>query len=585
VYVAHVTRVTAFAVLAGFGATLGLAPPALGAAAGAPARTQIADLRLHSLPRELSGDVREQLTFVGCGGPGRLRVRITGRPELSRPQARRCRKRTLAWDAPASAGKAFRVSVRIKIGTLPWSPVASVAVGAPDASAGKVGVWVTSADLSKSLSPMPVVSFGAVKPALPTIQVSDATRYQQIDGFGAAMTDTSAWLLYDELPPALRANVMDALFGRGGIGLNYVRVPIGASDFTASGVPYTYDDMPAGQQDPSLADFSIMHDSAYVLPALRMMLALNPSTEILASPWSAPGWMKANDALDDANYAGVLLTQDFNAYADYLIRFIRAYEGAGVPITAITPENEAHTPVLYPSMDLDEDGFITQILVPALRAAGLGTAVYGLDGSGLPYAEGMLSDSSVRSDIAGIAWHCYAGLEQMSELQAIDPAASMIMSECSPGHASYPTAEIAIASLRNYARAVDLWNLALDPSGGPKQAVPGCDGCRGLVTVDERTRTASLNLNYYQLGQVSAFVRRGAVRIASDRWVSDFADADGSYGVTSGLDDVALENPDGSKVLIAYDNSARPIAFQVGWRGRAFAYSLDPRATATFVWR
>jgi glucosylceramidase len=572
-----------FLVGAAFGATLGLASPALAAIARAP--TRITDVQLYSLPQELSGEVREQLTFVGCGGPGTLLVRLDGGLEPSRPQARRCRKRTVVWAMPPSAGLGYRVSVQIKIGKRPWSRVASVAVGEPAAGSDEVGVWVTTADLSEALSPLPALSFGAVNPALPTIEVSDATRYQQIAGFGAAMTDTSAWLVYDELPAIQRAAVMAALFGPGGIGLNYLRVPIGASDFTATGVPYTYDDVPAGEDDPLLGRFSVVHDSAYILPALRMMLALNPSTEILASPWSAPAWMKANDALDNAGYAGALLPSNFKAYAAYLVRFIHVYADAGVPITAITPENEAHTPSLYPGMDLDEDAFITQSLVPALRAAGLGTAVYGLDGSGLTYGEEMLSDPVVRSEIAGIAWHCYAGLEQMSQLQTMDPDAGIVMSECSPGVVAYPTAEIAIASLRNDAQAVDLWNLALDPSGGPKQTVPGCDGCSGLVTVNEQSGTASLNLNYYQLGQVSAFVQRGAVRIASDRWVSDFADADGSYGVTPGLDDVALENPDGSKVLIAYDNSTDPIQFEVGWRGQAFSYTLDPGATATFVWR
>jgi glucosylceramidase len=378
---------------------------------------------------------------------------------------------------------------------------------------------------------------------------------------------------------------MGALFGPEGIGLDYVRVPIGASDFTATGIPYTYDDVPAGDTDPSLEHFSIAHDEPYVLPSLRTMLALNPSVEILASPWTAPAWMKANDALDDLGAAGMLLPQSFAAFAGYLVAFIRAYADAGVPIAAITPENEADNPVLYPSMDLDEAGFITRNLVPALRAAGLGTEVYGLDGSSSLYFAGMLSDPAVRADIAGIAWHCYSGLEQMSQMQATDSAATMIMSECSPGVAAYPTAETAIVSLRNYAGAVDLWNLALDPSGGPKQSAPGCTPCSGLVTVNEQSGTASLNLNYYQLGNLSEFVHRGAVRIASDRWVSDFANLDGTYGVTQGLDNVAVENPDGSKVLVAYDNSGRPIHFQVAWRGRAFSYTLAPRATATFVWR
>ena len=446
-------------------------------------------------------------------------------------------------------------------------------------------MWITSADLHEALSPMPPVSFAAVNPTVPMIAVSDGTRYQQITGFGAAMTDTSAWLLYDELSIVARGEAMSALFGPDGIGLNYVRVPIGASDFTATVIPYTYDDMPAGDADPSLEHFSIAHDDAYVLPSLRMMLELNPSVEILASPWSAPAWMKANDALDDVGYAGVLLPRSFKAYAGYLVAFIRAYADAGVPIAAITPENEAHTPTLYPGMDLDEAGFIDEDLVPALRTASLSTEVYGLDGSGFLYSQGMLSDPTVRDDIAGIAWHCYAGLEQMSQMQAIDPTASIIMSECSPGVVAYPTAETVIASLRNYAQAVDLWNLALDPSGGPKQPAPGCTPCSGLVTVDGQPGTASLNLNYYQLGNVSKFVHRGAVRIASGRWVSDFSNPDGSYGVTPGLDNVALENPDGSKVLVAYDNSSQPIEFQVGWRGQAFTYTLAPGDTATFVWR
>ncbi len=405
-------------------------------------------------------------------------MRVNGQTELSRFQMRRCRARTLAWDAPASAGVGYRVSVAIKIGKRPWSRTASATVGAArPGDPGSVGVWLTTADMQDALAPMPTISFGAIDRSIPTIGVSDATRYQQITGFGAAMTDTSAWLLYDELAPATRAPAMSALFGPSGIGLNYVRVPIGASDFTATGVPYTYDDVPAGEVDPSLAQFSIAHDDAYILPALRMMLELDPTVEILASPWSAPAWMKANDALDDLGYAGVLTSQSSQTYANYLVMFIRAYGDAGVPIAAITPENEAHTATSYPGMDLDEDTFITRDLVPALRAAGLSTA--------------------------------------MSELQAIDPAASMIMSECSPGVTAYPTAETVIASLRKGAQAVDLWNLALDPTDGPKQQAPGCNQCTGLVTVDEQSGTASLNLNYFQLGQVSKFVQRGAVRIAS----------------------------------------------------------------------
>lgn len=500
------------AVAAALGAILTPAAPASGSAR-ALTPTRIRRVQLQVVPDELAEKARERLSFQGCGGPGRLSVEIDGRRVLSRPQRRPCRERVVAWSTPGCATAGDRVTVRIKIGRRPWSRLVSAAVGA--AGADPVGVTLTTADLHAALSPEPPLAFGALYSAMATIHVSDGVQYQGIRGFGAAMTDSSAWLLYDELTPGGRQAAMRALFGRCGIGLDYVRVPIGASDFTATGVPYSYDDMPSGESDPALTRFSIAHDEPYVLPALRAMLALNPSVEILASPWSAPGWMKANDALDNVAYQGSLLPQSYQAYANYLVRFIQAYAAAGVPVADITPENEAGTPTQYPSMTLDEDTFLTDYLAPTLQRAGLPTAVYALDGSGYAGASEMLS-GPVRDSIAGVAWHCYAGLEQMSALHAIDPAASLIMDECSPGVVSYPTSETVIASVRNYAEAVELWNLALDPAGGPKQQVPGCLNCSGVLTVSDRTRSATLNLNYYQLGQASKFVQRGAVRIASD---------------------------------------------------------------------
>src|SRR5207237_3871545 len=107
-------------------------------------------------------------------------------------------------------------------------------------------------------------------------------------GVGAAMTDSSAWLIYDELDPATRGRLMDALFGPAGIHLNFVRVPIAGSDFTATGLPYSYDDVAPGQADPTLAHFSIAHDLAYVVPALAQMLSVNRHVQILAEPWSPP---------------------------------------------------------------------------------------------------------------------------------------------------------------------------------------------------------------------------------------------------------------------------------------------------------
>jgi glucosylceramidase len=221
-----------------------------------------------------------------------------------------------------------------------------------------------------------------------------------------------------------------------------------------------------------------------------------------------------------------------------------------------------------------------------LRAAHLGTAIYGLDrGADLAYARALLAGAAGRA-LAGIAWHCYGGMQVMSALHALHRSVDQVVSECAPGIIPYPPAEVAISALRNWATSVALWNLALDPSGGPVEAPnSACAGCTGVVTISERTHAATRGLNYYQLGQVSKFVRPGAVRIASTRLVSDLRTPGGAYGVSRGLDDVAVVNPDGRRVLVVYNGSSTRAPFAVRWQGRIFTYALSSRATATFIWR
>ncbi len=429
-------------------------------------------------------------------------------------------------------------------------------------------VTLTSANLHRALTPMPAVTFGTLERSVRTITVSDATRYQRITGFGASMTDSSAWLL-NGLTTATRDRVVAALAKV----VNYERIPMGASDFIV-GQPYTYSDGP-GQ-------FSIAHDEGYILPMLKLERTDNPSTLYIATPWTAPPWMKSNDAYDNTNWTGNLVA--YQPYADYFLDFIRAYDGAGIPIGAVSPINEGGTPSEYPGLTLNEPQFITQNLIPTLRAGGLATKVYDLDGSGFSGELQWLSNSSYRSQIAGTAVHCYAGLKQLSAIHAANPAGDIMETECSPGIVKYAPAEMVIASLRNWASTAMLWNLALDPRGGPKENVPGCSPCYGLATVDGQR--ARLNINYYELAQASLFIKRGAVRIDSTRFVRDYASNTGvDYGVTPGLDNVAAENPDGSKALLAYNNSDHPIRFQVAWRGRGFRYVLRAHSTVTFVWR
>jgi glucosylceramidase len=173
----------------------------------------------------------------------------------------------------------------------------------------------------------------------------------------------------------------------------------------------------------------------------------------------------------------------------------------------------------------------------------------------------------------------------MDPVHAELPGFDQPVAECAQNLTRYPVPEIAIGAIRNWATAVTLWNLALDPSGNPVEPPnTGCGGCRGIVTIDQNKHNVTYNLPYYQLGQVGAFMEPDAVRIASNSFVSYFNHSNTDYGVTSGLDDVAMLNPDGSRVVIAYNTSARTINFSVAWSGRSFNYSLPSKATVSFRW-
>lgn len=452
----------------------------------------------------------------------------------------------------------------------------------------------TTGDLSQRLVRQPDAEFGPLSAAarLPVIHVDAGIRYQSIAGFGAAMTDTSAWLLQRRLTAATRAQIGEQLFGRQGIGLNFVRIPMGASDFTHDGVPYTYDDVPGNRADPALHHFSIAHDRAYVLPALRQALAVNPRIAFLASPWSAPAWMKTNHALANPGNRGTLLPAAYMPWARYFVRFLAAYGAAGVHVGALTVQNEPLTSTLYPGMSFPavaEAGWVAHDLGPALAAAHLHPQIFGGDLGWGPDNNAFMTTSifgPAARWLTGISWHCYYGAPGvMNEFAAADPRLEQIVDECSPGGTSpTPTSEVVISSLRDWASTVSLWNLALDTHGGPVQAPNhGCPGCVGLVSVDERTGRVGLTRAYYQLGQVSAFVARGARRIAANHFVTYRYPHKGVNVVSPGLDDVALRNPDGSIVLIVYDNATTPIRFALSWRGRGLIESLTPQTMMTIV--
>jgi glucosylceramidase len=468
----------------------------------------------------------------------------------------------------------------------PWASAARPrADGSP-----YVEVVLTSSDLTQALTRMPDVLFSSVDPGGPIIHVNEHAPFQTIKGFGGAMTDSSAWLIYDRLSPATRAALMNALFGTSGIHLNFIRVPMGASDFTARRKPYSYDDAPPGRADPLLKHFSIRHDTRYIIPALKQALSVDPGMFVVANPWSPPGWMKTNDELSNRHDTGYLKPSSVRPLAAYFVKFLEAYRQHGIHVDAVTPQNEPGQESIYPGMNMSEPteaAFVADDLAPALKAARLDTKIYGYDWGWyrpqIRFAYSLAS-SPQAGDLAGISTHCYAGdPTTMSRLHQEAPRLDEIVSECSPGIMPDPTAEVAIASMRNWASALALWNLALDPAGGPVQPPNfACPHCTGIVTIDDGT--VAFTRDYYQLGQLSKFVLPGAVRIGSNDFVRYVQPTKTRGMATAGLDDVVFQNPNGSRVLVAYNNSPAPITFGVTDDGRYFGYTLGAGTTGTFVW-
>lgn len=456
----------------------------------------------------------------------------------------------------------------------------------------QVEVVQTNASLSQRLTSLPALEFGRALPGHePVIAVDARTGYQRVSGFGAAITDSSAWLIEGKLSPTARQTLMGAMFGPTGIRLNFVKVPIGASDFTHNGRPYTYDDLPSGHTDRGLTHFSVAHDQAYILPALRAARALNPQTRFMATPWTPPAWMKTNHSLSNAGNQAALVAGDYRSWAAYFVKFIHAYAHAGIPIAAVSPQNEPGVGTLYPGLNLpaaSEARWISRDLRPALAAARLRPEIYAGDlgwGPTTDYDRTILRQTA-KGTLAGLGWHCYFGSPAvMTSLHHAAPSLDQSVDECSPGLSPTPIAEVVISALRNWASTVSLWNLALDPTGGPAELPNhGCKGCSGLATINLKSGAVALNKSYYQLGQASAFVAPGAQRIATGHFVNYRYPGPGASVVSPGLDDVALRNPNGSLVLIAYNGSAAPIRFGVAWRARGFSYTLPAGATATFVW-
>lgn len=462
----------------------------------------------------------------------------------------------------------------------PAAPGATPVAPAAKLGAPFVRLWLSTADRRLRLAPQADIEMTAADGLPKDVVIDTHATYQSMVGFGAAMTDASAWLIHNRMSALQRSVFLREMYGPApGLNMNMMRLTIGASDFSLQ--HYTLDDLPAGQTDTTLAHFNVAPNLADVVPMVREVLSVNPHLRIVASPWSAPAWMKTSGSL----IGGELLEQYEGVYADYLVKYVMAYRGFGIPIFALTVQNEpAFQPATYPGMAVPaatRARLVGQYLGPALARRAPDTRIlewdHHWDEPKQPLT--VLADPAAARYISGVAWHCYAGTASaQDQVHDAYPRKNAYITECSGGdwesakngELLWFARDLLLAGIRQWARGVIYWNLALDEQHSPHSG--GCGLCKGLVTIDSQTGAVSRNDEYYAFAHFSRFVLPGDVRVGSSETDKD-------------LNNVAFLNPtDGSVVLVVINGHADTRRMSVTQGRFGFQYTMPPQAVATFVW-
>jgi glucosylceramidase len=437
----------------------------------------------------------------------------------------------------------------------------------------EISAWVTAGDERFAAAPALTWQPSSKTSGNDLLQLNPSTKFQHILGFGGAFTDAACYT-FNQLQPAARERLFHELFHPSEMGLSVGRLCVGSSDYATK--LYSFDE---GEADPDLKRFSIDPDREYILPILREARKANPDLFLFSSPWSPPGWMKFNGTM----LGGSMRNHYLSVYAQYYLKFLQAYASEGLPVQALTSQNE---------VDTDQDGrmpaciwpqeyeiqFVRDHLGPLLARSGVPTKIWVLDHNYNLWGRAVctLEDINLRKYANAVAWHGYYGTaDMMSKVQDAYPEIEMHWTEGGPDYtdSDYLTdwckwGGTFSAILRNWCRSITSWNLALDEHGRPNI---GPFSCGGLVTIHSQTKDITRSGQYWAFAHYSRVIRRGARRFDSQSRVT-------------GLQHVAVENPDGQQVLVVTNNGpARTIDLQLA--NLAVSVPLKEDSVTTLAWR
>lgn len=458
-------------------------------------------------------------------------------------------------------------------------------------ASGDVRVLTTTANRAKDLSES-WISFSTTDNMSPsTIRLNPAETFQTIDGFGAAITGSTAYNLM-KMSATDRAKFLKETFSpTEGYGMSYIRICIGCSDFSLS--EYTCCDTP-GIENFALTD----EENKYVIPVLKEILAINPDIKILGSPWTAPRWMKVNNLTDlkphNSWTSGHLNPAHYQDYATYFVKWIQAFKKEGIDIYAMTPQNEplnhGNSASMFMGWDEQRD-FVKGALGPKFKEAGITTKIYAFDHNynydNLPdqksYPTKIYADAEASKYIAGAAFHNYGGnVEELNTVHASNPEKELVFTESTAGDwndgSNLQTRlvddmeQITLGTVNRWCRGSIIWNLMLDSKRGPNRP-GGCINGFGAVDIADDFKTITRNSFYYIIAHMSSAAKPGAVRIATKGFTSN------------GLTYTAFKNPDNSYALVLSNSKSEDVKATVDDGSHHFPVTIPARGIVSLMWK
>lgn len=391
-----------------------------------------------------------------------------------------------------------------------------------------------------------------------TIALVPDMKFQTMDGFGSAITGSTAYNLLKMSEEDRTAFLKETFSESEGMGQNYVRVSIGCSDFSLS--EYTCCDK------KGIENFAMQEEELkYVIPVLKEILAINPGLKVIAAPWTPPLWMKVNNLKELKPFnswtSGQLHPAYYQDYATYFVKWIETMTEQGVGIYAVTPQNEPLNRGNSASMYMgwqEQNRFIKEALGPKFKEAGLDTKIYLYDHNydydsqkedtkdQGQYPLHIYADAETSQYVAGAAYHNYGGDEaELLTIHQANPEKELIFTETSIGEWNdgrnfemrliEDMEKVALGTVNHWCKAVIVWNLILDSEKRPFRP-GGCNSCFGAVYIDKATyKMITRNSHYFIIGHLSSVVKPGAVRIGTSGYAgknlvySAFKNVDNSY--------------------------------------------------------